>query len=91
MSQAQLDAHAQAREHAQWRWEVVWLSSVYLLLLLTGVGLILSLGRTSSYVANINTGVLILSHAGMLTAGIIVGARWMLRELKEEPEDGAPE
>jgi len=36
-------------------------------------------------VGNINVPLLIVSHIGLLTVGILIGSRWVLRRIEEEP------
>jgi hypothetical protein len=74
---------------ARRRWDVVWLVGVFLFCLCAGAGIIVYLGRAYRYLEDINTIVLIISHIALLTAGILVGAGWMLRQLDEHSADAA--
>ena len=74
---------------ARERWDVAWLAGVMLLCLCIGGGIITYLARVYGYLENINTIMLIISHLGLLTAGLLVGARWMLRQLDDHSTDAA--
>jgi hypothetical protein len=82
---ARLGEQARALAAAQWRWVVLCLAAVYLAFLGLGTGLILHWSRVESYVGNINVPLLIVSHIGLLTVGILIGSRWVLRRIEEEP------
>ena len=82
---ARLGEQARALAAAQWRWAVICLAAVYLALLGFGAGFILYLDRGQSYVANVNVPLLIVSHIGLLTVGILIGSRWAIRQLEDEP------
>jgi hypothetical protein len=72
---------------ARKRWDVAWVAGAVLLclcVLCVGAGIIVYLSRGYRYLDDINTIVLIISHIGILTAGILVGARWMLRQLDDD-------
>ena len=82
---ARIGEQARALAAAQWRWVVLCLAAVYLAFLGLGAGLILHWSRVESYVGNINVPLLIVSHIGLLTVGILIGSRWVLRRIEEEP------
>jgi hypothetical protein len=72
---------------ARRRCDVAWLAGVVPLCLCGGAGIIVYLGRAYGYLENIDTIVLIISHIALLTAGILVGAGWMLRQLDDHSAD----
>jgi hypothetical protein len=92
MHRATVDAEARvadlgAAAHA--RWAVAWLSGVVVLCLCVVAALFVYLGRLYRYLEDIDTIVLIISNVGILTAGILIGARWMLRQLDDHSSDNA--
>ena len=76
---ARLGEQARALATAQWQWVVLCLAAVYLAFLGLGAGLILLLSRTQAYTGNVNVPLLIVSHIGLLTVGILIGSRWVMR------------
>ena len=82
---ARLGEQARALAAAQWRWALLCLAAVYLAFLGLGTGLILYWSRVGSYVGNVNVPLLIVSHIGLLTAGILIGLRWAIRRIEDEP------
>jgi hypothetical protein len=76
---ARLGEQARALAAAQWQWVVLCLAAVYLAFLGLGAGLILLLSRTQAYTGNVNVPLLIVSHIGLLTVGILIGSRWVMR------------
>ena len=72
---------------ARERWDVACLAGVVLLCLCVGAGIIVYLARVYGYLEDINTIMLIISYLGLLTAGLLVGARWMLRQLDDHSTD----
>jgi hypothetical protein len=82
---ARLGEQARALAAAQWRWALLCLAAVYLAFLGLGTGLILHWSRVGSYVGNVNVPLLIVSHIGLLTAGILIGSRWAIRRIEDEP------
>ena len=82
---ARLGEQARALAAAQWRWALLCLAAVYLGFLGLGTGLILHWSRVESYVGNVNVPLLIVSHIGLLTIGILIGSRWAIRRLEDEP------
>jgi hypothetical protein len=82
---ARLGEQARALAAAQWRWALLCLAAVYLAFLGLGTGLILHWSRAESYVGNVNVPLLIVSHIGLLTAGILIGSRWAIRRIEDEP------
>jgi hypothetical protein len=77
---------ARALAAAQWRWVVLCLAAVYLALLGLGAGLILHWTRVQPDVGNVNVPLLIVSHVGLLTIGILIGSRWVIRGMGETLE-----
>ena len=82
---ARLGEQARAHAAAQWQWVVLCLAAVYLAFLGLGTGLILHWSRAESYVGNVNVPLLIASHIGLLTVGILIGSRWAIRRIEDEP------
>jgi hypothetical protein len=82
---ARLGEQARALAAAQWRWALLCLAAVYLGFLGLGAGLILHWSRVESYVGNVNVPLLLVSHIGLLTIGILIGSRWAIRRLDDEP------
>ena len=80
-----LGEHARALAATQWRWAVLCLAAVCLAFLGVGAGLILHLSRGQSYVGNVNVPLLLVSHIGLLTVGILIGSRWAIRRIEDEP------
>lgn len=87
MSRPTVDRERQLAKAARERWDVAWLTGVVLLCLCIGGGIITYLARVYGYLEDINTIMLIISHLGLLTAGLLVGARWMLRQLDDHSTD----
>jgi hypothetical protein len=81
-----LAEEARAFSAAGWRWAVVCLSAVCIAVLLLGAALILQQSRVQAWVGNVNVPLLIVSHIGLLTAGLLIGSRWAARHLAEEPD-----
>ena len=82
---ARLGEQARALAAAQWRWALLCLAAVYLAFLGLGTGLILHWSRVESYVGNVNVPLLLVSHIGLLTVGILIGSRWAIRLIEDEP------
>jgi hypothetical protein len=82
---ARLGEQARALAAAQWRWALLCLAAVYLGFLGLGAGLILHWSRVESYVGNVNVPLLLVSHIGLLTVGILIGSRWAIRLIEDEP------
>lgn len=82
---ARLGEQARALAAAQWRWALLCLAAVYLAFLGLGTGLILHWSRVESYVGNVNVPLLLVSHIGLLTVGILIGSRWAIRRIEAEP------
>ena len=82
---ARLGEQARALAAAQWRWVVLCLAAVYLAILGLGTVLILHWSRVESYVVNVNVPLLLVSHIGLLTVGILIGSRWAIRRIEDEP------
>jgi hypothetical protein len=78
---ARLGEQARALAAAQWRWAVLCLAAVYLVFLGLGAGLIVLLSHPQAYTGNVNMPLLIVSHIGLLTVGILIGSRWVMRLL----------
>jgi hypothetical protein len=82
---ARLGEQARALAAAQWRWALLCLAAVCLAFLGLGTGLILHWSRVESYVGNVNVPLLLVSHIGLLMIGILIGSRWAIRRLEDEP------
>jgi hypothetical protein len=82
---ARLGEQARALAAAQWRWALLCLAAVCLAFLGLGTGLILQWSRVESYMGNVNVPLLLVSHIGLLTVGIVIGSRWAIRRIEDEP------
>ena len=82
---ARLGEQARALAAAQWRWALLCLAVVCLAFLGLGTGFILQWSRVESYMGNVNVPLLLVSHIGLLTVGIVIGSRWAIRRIEDEP------